>query len=242
MAAVVAVPFSQAARLGAVPGFLIAGVIVGPSGLALIDNITEIGHLAEIGVVLLLFVIGIEFKPSRLWKMKRLVFGLGTLQVIIAGALLGTVAYVIFDVSLRAAILIGPALALSSTAFVLQLLTEQKLLITKYGQTSVAVLLLQDLAVVPLLILVPLLAMPELSIGEDIGLALAESLLILGVLVLLGRYFLHPLLHRVALSGNPEVFTASAVLIVLGTALATEHAGLSMAMGAFLAGLLKTHP
>ncbi len=134
--------------------------------------------------------------------------------------------------------LVGPALALSSTAFVLQLLTEQKLLGSQYGQTSIAVLLLQDLAVVPLLILVPLLAMPEMSIGEDIGLALAEALLILGVLVLLGRYFLHPLLHRVALSGNPEVFTASAVLIVLGTALATEHAGLSMAMGAFLAGLL----
>jgi monovalent cation:proton antiporter-2 (CPA2) family protein len=238
IAAVVVVPFSQAARLGAVPGFLIAGVIVGPSGLGLIDNISEIGHLAEIGVVLLLFVIGIEFKPSRLWKMRRLVFGLGTLQVILTGALLGTAAHVIFDVSLRAAILIGPALALSSTAFVLQLLTEQKLLVSKYGKTSVAVLLLQDLAVVPLLILVPLLAMPELSIGEDIGLALAESLLILGVLVLIGRYFLHPLLHRVALSGNPEVFTASAVLIVLGTALATEHAGLSMAMGAFLAGLL----
>jgi len=237
-AAVVAVPFSQAAKLGAVPGFLIAGVIVGPSGLGLINNISEIGNLAEIGVVLLLFVIGIEFKPSRLWKMRRLVFGLGTLQVIFTGALLGTAAHVIFDVSLRAAILIGPALALSSTAFVLQLLTEQKLLVSKYGQTSVAVLLLQDLAVVPLLILVPLLAMPELSIGEDIGLALAESLLILGVVVLLGRYFLHPLLHRVALSGNPEVFTASAVLIVLGTALATEHAGLSMAMGAFLAGLL----
>lgn len=238
VSAVIVVPFSQAAKLGAVPGFLIAGVIVGPFGLGLIDNISEVGHLAEIGVVLLLFVIGIEFKPSRLWRMRRLVFGLGTLQVVIAGAILGVVAHVMFDVSLRASILIGPALALSSTAFVLQLLTEQKLLISRYGQTSVAVLLLQDLAVVPLLILVPLLAMPELSIGEDIGLALAESLLILGALVLLGRYFLHPLLHRVALSGNPEVFTASAVLIVLGTALATEHAGLSMAMGAFLAGLL----
>ena len=238
VAAVIAVPFSQAAKLGAVPGFLIAGVLVGPSGLGLIDNISEIGHLAEIGVVLLLFVIGIEFKPSRLWRMRRLVFGLGTLQVLITGAILGTVAHVIFDVSLRASILIGPALALSSTAFVLQLLTEQKLLISSYGKTSVAVLLLQDLAVVPLLILVPLLAMPELSIGQDIGLALVESLLILGALVLVGRYFLHPLLHRVALSGNPEVFTASAVLIVLGTALATEHAGLSMAMGAFLAGLL----
>lgn len=238
MAAVVAVPFAQAAKLGAVPGFLIAGVIVGPSGLGLINNINEIGNLAEIGVVLLLFVIGIEFKPSRLWKMRRLVFGLGTLQVVITGALLGGVAYAFFDVSLRVAILIGPALALSSTAFVLQLLTEHKLLVSNYGQTSIAVLLLQDLAVVPLLILVPLLGMPELSIGEDIGLALIESLLILGVVVLLGRYLLHPLLHRVALSGNPEVFTASAVLIVLGTALATEHAGLSMAMGAFLAGLL----
>jgi len=238
MAAVIAVPFSQAAKLGAVPGFLIAGVIVGPPGLGLINNISEIGNLAEIGVVLLLFVIGIELKPSRLWKMRRLVFGLGTVQVLLTGVLLGVVSYIFFDIPLRAAILVGPALALSSTAFVLQLLTEQKLLASKYGQTSIAVLLLQDLAVVPLLILVPLLAMPELSIGEDIGLALVESLLILGLLVLLGRYFLHPLLHRVALSGNPEVFTASAVLIVLGTALATEHAGLSMAMGAFLAGLL----
>jgi monovalent cation:proton antiporter-2 (CPA2) family protein len=238
MAAVVAVPFSQAAKLGAVPGFLVAGVIVGPSGLGLISNISEIGNLAEIGVVLLLFVIGIELKPSRLWKMRRLVFGLGTLQVMLTAVLLAAVAYFFFDISLRAAILVGPALALSSTAFVLQLLTEQKLLRSQYGQTSIAVLLLQDLAVVPLLILVPLLAMPEMSIGEDIGLALAEALLILGLVVLLGRYLLHPLLHRVALSGNPDVFTASAVLIVLGTALATEHAGLSMAMGAFLAGLL----
>ena len=238
IAAVVAVPFFQAAKLGAVPGFLVAGVLVGPSGLGLISNISEIGNLAEIGVVLLLFVIGIELKPSRLWKMRRLVFGLGTAQVILTGAILGTVGYFIFDVPLRVAILVGPALALSSTAFVLQVLTEQKLLVSKYGQTSIAVLLLQDLAVVPLLILVPLLTMPELSIGEDIGLALAESLLILGLIVLLGRYLLHPLLHRVALSDNPEIFTASAVLIVLGTALATEHAGLSMAMGAFLAGLL----
>lgn len=238
VAAVIAVPFFQAAKLGAVPGFLIAGVIVGPYGFGLISNISEIANLAEIGVVLLLFVIGIELKPSRLWKMRRLVFGLGSLQVLFTGAFLGIGSYIFFDIPVRAAILIGPALALSSTAFVLQLLNEQNILMSKYGQTSLAVLLLQDIAVVPLLILIPLLAMPELGIGEDIGLALAESLLILGLLVLLGRYFLHPLLRRVALSGNAEVFTASAVLIVLGTALATEHAGLSMAMGAFLAGLL----
>jgi glutathione-regulated potassium-efflux system protein KefB len=238
IAAVVAVPLFQAIKLGAVPGFLIAGVIVGPSGFGLISNIGEIGNLAEIGVALLLFVIGMELKPSRLWDIRRLVFGLGGLQVILTGVCLGGVAYLLFDISLRTAILVGPALALSSTAFVLQLLNEQKLLVSRYGQASISVLLLQDLAVVPLLILVPLLAMPEMSISEDIGFALVESLLILGSLVLLGRYFLHPLLHRVALSGNSEVFTASAVLIVLGTALATEHAGLSMAMGAFLAGLL----
>ena len=238
IAAVVAVPFFQAVKLGAVPGFLIAGVIVGPYGLGLISNIGDIGNLAEIGVVFLLFVIGIELKPSRLWQMRRLVFGLGTLQVLLTGVLLGGMGYVFFGIPLRAAILVGPALALSSTAFVLQLLSEQKLLTSVYGRTSISVLLLQDLAVVPLLALVSLIAVPELSIGEDIGLALAESLLILGLVVLLGRYLLHPILHRVALSGNPEVFTASAVLIVLGTALVAEHAGASMAMGAFLAGLL----
>jgi monovalent cation:proton antiporter-2 (CPA2) family protein len=238
MAAVVAVPTFQAIRLGAVPGFLVSGVIVGPSGLGLIDNISEIGHLAEIGVVLLLFVIGIELKPSRLWLMRRLVFGLGSLQVLLTGILLGGIAYFVFDVSLRAATLIGPALALSSTAFVLQILIEQKSLTSTYGRASFSVLLLQDLAVVPLLALVPLLTIPELSIGKNIGFALAESILILGLIVLVGRFFLHPILHRVALSGNAEVFTASAVLIVLGTAMVTEHIGLSMAMGAFLAGLL----
>lgn len=238
VAAVIAVPIFQSIRLGAVPGFLVSGVIVGPSGLGLIDNVSEIGHLAEIGVVLLLFIIGIELKPSRLWLMRRLVFGLGTLQVLLTGILLGSVAYFAFGTSLRSATLIGPALALSSTAFVLQLLTEQKSLTSIYGRTSFSVLLLQDLAVVPLLALVPLLTITELSIGKDIGFALAESILILGLIVVIGRYFLHPILHRVALSGNAEVFTASAVLIVLGTALATKHVGLSMELGAFLAGLL----
>jgi len=235
---VIMVPLFQAAKLGAVPGFLVAGVIVGPYGFGLISNVEEIGNLGEIGIAFLLFIIGIELKPSRLWQMRRLVFGMGSLQVLITGAVLGSLVILVFDIPLRAAILIGPALALSSTAFVLQLLSEQKMLTSIYGRSSIAVLLLQDLAVVPLLALIPLLVLPDMSIGEDIGLALIESLLILGLVVVLGRYLLHPVLHRVALSGNPEVFTASAVLIVLGTALATEHAGLSMAMGAFLAGLL----
>ncbi|MCK4840307.1 MAG: cation:proton antiporter [Methylococcales bacterium] len=238
LAAVIVVPLSQSLKLGAVPGFLIAGVIVGPFGFGLINNITEIANFAEIGIVLLLFVIGIQLKPARLWQMRRLVFGLGALQLLFTGLLLGCISHFIFNIPLPVSILIGPTLALSSTAFVLQLLTEHKLLGSTYGRTSFAILLLQDLAVVPLLALLPLLATPEINIGKDIGVALAESLFILSVVILVGRYFLHPILHRVALSGNPEVFTASAVLIVLGTALITEHIGLSMAMGAFLAGLM----
>jgi len=238
IAAVVIVPLFQLARLGAVPGFLVAGVIVGPSGLAAIDNVSEISYLAEIGVVLLLFVIGIELKPSRLWLMRRQVFGLGSAQVLLSGAVLAAIALFFFGMPPSTSILVGPALALSSTAFVLQILASQKLLTTQYGRASVSVLLLQDLAVVPLLALIPLLAAPGVSIGADVGLALLESVAILALVVAVGRYLLHPLLHRVARAGSPEVFTASAVLIVLGAAMATEHAGLSMAMGAFLAGLL----
>jgi Kef-type K+ transport system membrane component KefB len=148
------------------------------------------------------------------------------------------VVYLFFGVSAKAAVLIGPALALSSTAFVLQILIEKKQLNSSYGRASFAVLLMQDLAVVPLLALVPLLGMKQMTISEDIGLALVESLLILIAVVVAGRYLLHPILHRVAESKNSETFTASALLIVLGTAVATEHAGFSMAMGAFIAGLL----
>ena len=237
-AAVMVVPLSRFAGLGIVPGFLIAGVAVGPSALGLIDNRAEIAHLAELGVVLLLFVIGIELKPSRLWLMRRMVFGLGVLQVAITGALISAVVYFAFGVEVRSAILIGPALALSSTAFVLQLLTEQKMLASNYGRTSVAVLLFQDLAVVPLLALASLLAVTDLTIEEDIGLALFEALIILVLIILGGRYLLQPVLHRIARLGSPEIFTASAVLLVLGTAVLMAKIGLSMAMGAFVAGLL----
>jgi monovalent cation:proton antiporter-2 (CPA2) family protein len=237
-AAVIVVPLSRFAGFGTVPGFLIAGVVVGPSALGLIDNAAEIGHLAELGVVLLLFVIGIELKPSRLWLMRRMVFGLGILQVVVTGVLITAAAYFVFGVELRSAILIGPVLALSSTAFVLQLLSEQKMLASDYGRTSVAVLLFQDLAVVPLLALASLLTVADLTIGEDIGIALLEALVILALIILGGRYLLQPVLHRVARLGSPEIFTASAVLLVLGTAVLMAQIGLSLAMGAFVAGLL----
>ena len=237
-AAVVAVPLFRVVGFGAVPGFLVAGVVVGPSGLALIDNVTEIGRLSELGVVLLLFVIGIELKPSRLWLMRRLVFGLGTLQVLSTGLLITAAVHLLLGVAFPAAAVIGPALALSSTAFVLQLLAERRALHSEYGRASLSVLLLQDLAVVPLLALVPLLTVQHLSVGADIAIALVEAIVILLAVVVGGRYLLQPILHRVAHTRSKEIFTAVTVLLVLGSAVLTEHLGLSMAMGAFIAGVL----
>lgn len=238
MAAVLLVPLCQRLRLGAIPGFLLAGIVVGPSGLALIHNINNIQHWAEMGVVLLLFVIGIELKPLHLWRLRRLVFGLGGLQVVVTGLILGSLGHFVFSLPITAAILVGPALALSSTAFVLPLITEQKLLLSSYGRAAFAILLLQDLAVIPLLALVPLLMLPELTLDMTLGVTFIKPLVVLGLLIALGRYLLTPILHRVALAGNSEVFTASAVLIVLGTASVTEAVGLSLSLGAFLAGLL----
>lgn len=237
-AAVVVVPLSRYLGLGIVPGFLIAGIAVGPSALSLIDNQTEITHLSELGVVFLLFVIGIELKPSRLWLMRNMVFGLGALQVTVVGVVISAVAYYVFDVDGRSAILIGPVLALSSTAFVLQLLSEQKLLASDYGRTSVAILLFQDLAVVPLLALASLLMVADMTISGDIGLELVKSLGILVLIVVGAHYLLQPVMERVARQGSPEFFTAFAVLLVLGTGLLMEKIGLSMAMGAFVAGVL----
>ncbi len=237
-AAVIAVPLFQSLGLGAIPGFLIAGIVLGPSGLGYIENYDEIRHLAELGVVLLLFVIGIKINPSRLWKMKKLVLGLGSLQILITGSVITLIVHLFLDSSWKISLLIGSALALSSTAFVIQLLTERKVLFTAYGKTSVAVLLLQDLAVVPLLAYVSLIATPELTIVEDVFFALAEALVILVLIIVTARYVLNPLLNMLVRFGSPEIFTASALLLVLGSALAMESIGLSMAMGAFIAGLL----
>ena len=237
-AAVIAVPLFQALRLGAIPGFLVAGVVLGPSGLGYIENYDDIARFAELGVVLLLFVIGVEINPSRLWKMKGLVLGLGTLQVLITGGLITIIAHELLSASWKISILIGSALALSSTAFVLQLLTERKMLASDYGRPSVAVLLLQDLAVVPLLAFVSLMAAPDSAVAGDFFLALGEGVAILLIIIYAARFVLNPLLKLLARLGSPEIFTASALLLVLGSAQAMESIGLSMAMGAFIAGLL----
>lgn len=237
-AAVIAVPLFQSLRLGAIPGFLVAGIVLGPSGLAYIENYDEIAHLAELGVVLLLFAIGIEINPSRLWKIKNLVLGLGSLQIIVTGCVITIITHELLNTSWKISLLIGTALALSSTAFVLQLLTDRKTLSSTYGKTSVAVLLMQDLAVVPLLAYVSLIAEPELTIAEDVFIALAEALVILALIIVIARFILNPLLNLLVKFGSPEIFTASALLLVLGSAQAMENIGLSMAMGAFIAGLL----
>ena len=164
--------------------------------------------------------------------------GLGSLQVLVTGGLITVLVHYFLDSSWNISLLIGLALSLSSTAFVLQLLTERKLLSSDYGKPSVSILLLQDLAVVPLLALVSLMVAPELTVGEDIFFAAVETLAILTLVVVAARYVLNPLLHILSRSGSPEIFTASALLLVLGTAQIMESVGLSLAMGAFIAGLL----
>jgi monovalent cation:proton antiporter-2 (CPA2) family protein len=237
-AAVIIVPVFQSLGLGAIPGLLVAGIVLGPSGLGYIENYNEIAHLAELGVVLLLFVIGIEINPSRLWKMKSLVLGLGSLQVLVTAGLITLLVHAFLDTSWKISLLTGAALALSSTAFVLQLLTDRKVLATEYGKTAVAVLLLQDLAVVPLLAFVSLIGAAELTTAENVLLALVEALVILVLIIVTTRYILNPLLKLLVRFSSPEIFTASALLLVLGSAQAMENIGLSMAMGAFIAGLL----
>jgi len=236
-AAVLIVPLFRFLKLGAVLGFLAAGMAIGPGGLALVTEVEEVRTLAELGVVFLLFIIGIELKPARLWLMRRQVFGMGSAQVLLTGLAL-TLALMAFSVEPRVALMLGLGLALSSTAFVLQILTERHELGTSHGRAAFAILLLQDLAVVPLLALVPLLAQPEGSMGGNIGLAIIEAVGMVAAVILFGRFMLRPALHQVALHGSQEIFLATALLLVLGTAVIIEKAGMSMAMGAFLAGLL----
>jgi Kef-type K+ transport system membrane component KefB len=173
-AAVVAVPLFQRLGLGAVLGFLAAGILVGPWGLGLIVAVGDIRQLAEFGVVFLLFVIGIELKPSRLWVMRRSVFGLGSAQVLATGAVI-TLASLMLGVPMRAALVTGFGLALSSTAFGLQILNDRGELGTTYGRSAFAILLLQDLTVVLLIALLPLLAQEGLSITQDVELAALET-------------------------------------------------------------------
>ncbi|MFT3735338.1 MAG: monovalent cation:proton antiporter-2 (CPA2) family protein [Rhodocyclaceae bacterium] len=234
-AAVLMVPIARKLGLGAVLGYLAAGVLIGPFGLRLIDDVEAILHFAEFGVVLFLFVIGLELQPSRLWVLRRQVFGLGSAQVLLSALALGGLA-VAFGIGWRAATLIGLALAMSSTALVLQSLAERQELSARHGRHAFAILLFQDLAVIPLLALLPMLSGGG---GLDVDwLDIAKAVGIIAAVIFGGRHLLRPAFKWIATLGSRETFTAAALLVVIGTTLLMEVAGLTASLGAFLAGVL----
>ncbi|HDS1729664.1 monovalent cation:proton antiporter-2 (CPA2) family protein [Pseudomonas putida] len=237
LAVVLLVPLAQRLRMGAVPGYLLAGMLIGPSVLGLLNNPDNVARLSEMGVVMLLFVIGLELSPQRLWTMRRALFGVGTLQVGLSAVVLGLLAYWLFDQSRPAAIVLGVGLALSSTAFGLQVLAERKDLGKPHGRLAVAILLFQDIAAIPLIAVVPLLG-GNVSTADEGAWPLLAVAVGIGVLIIFGRYLLTPVFKWTVGSGLPELSTATALLVVLGTAWLMEHVGVSMALGAFLAGVL----
>ncbi|QDQ26307.1 glutathione-regulated potassium-efflux system protein KefB [Chitinimonas arctica] len=232
--AVVAVPLLKRFGLASVLGYLAAGVAIGPWGLRLIDQPEAILHTTEFGVVLLLFIIGLELQPSRLWVLRRAVFGLGGAQVLLTSLLLGGAAWLL-GLPPLAAMVAGLALSLSSTAFVLQMLAEKHQLTSRHGRDGFAVLLFQDLAVIPLLAILPLLSPAAAAASRPS--AWVSLAAVLGV-ALGGRYVLRAVLRRVARANSHELFVMATLLIVMATAWGLEAAGLSMSLGAFLAGVL----
>ncbi|MDF2231537.1 monovalent cation:proton antiporter-2 (CPA2) family protein [Albimonas sp. CAU 1670] len=235
-AAVLAVPIFKRAGLGSVIGYLAAGALIGPYGLALVSDVQTVVGFAEFGVVLLLFVIGLELRLGRLWRMRYEIFGLGLAQVVLTGALLFPLLRMV-GFGWRGALVLGGALALSSTAFAVQLLRERGDLTRPYGDRSFSILLFQDLAIVPLLAMIAILA----PFARGDALDPQNALLALGAvaaLIVVVRYGMGPLLTVIARSKADEVFTAAALLVVIGSALAMHAVGLSMAMGAFIAGVL----
>ncbi len=237
VAAVVIVPVFQRLRSSPVLGYLAAGLLIGPHGLAFIHESESAHALAEFGVIFLLFMIGLDLSFARLRALKKYVFGLGSLQVIFTWFLIGVIAWW-GGASVETASIIGGGLALSSTAFVLQLLTERGERATRFGQVSFAILLLQDIAVIPLLIFVSLLAQGEGSFIAAVGGATLRAAVALALVVTLGRLILRPLYRLIAATNSSELFVATTLLTVLGTGWLMSLGGLSMALGAFLAGLI----
>ncbi len=244
-AAVIAVPLSKYLGLGAIIGYLGAGLIIGPGGLGLVSEVQDVLHFAEFGVVLMLFLIGLELEPRRLWSLRRPIFGWGSAQVLACAAALFLGVYALgqlFPEQLggwKTPLVAALGLALSSTAIALQVMGERNLLPTPGGQAGFSILLFQDVAAIPILALLPLLGRES---GQNAGdFPWAELLKIVGVIagiVLGGRLLLRPLLRWIARSRTPEIFTAAALLLVVGIAALMQQVGLSMGLGAFLAGVL----
>ena len=245
LAAVVGVPIAKHLGLGSVLGYLIAGIIIGPFALGLVgQDVTDIMHFAEFGVVMMLFLIGLELQPKKLWKMRMPILGLGGLQVIITMVLL-TLLALAFDLHWKMALAIGMILALSSTAIVLQTLSEKDLLRTDAGKSAFSVLLFQDIAVIPMLTLLPLLATLPVESSQSLGHteleAWQQAALVFAVIsgiIIVGRYLVRPIFNWIARTGLREIFIATSLLLVLSITIAMQEIGLSPALGAFLAGVV----
>jgi monovalent cation:proton antiporter-2 (CPA2) family protein len=233
-AAIIAVPVFQRFKLGAVLGYLAAGLVIGPA-TGLVSDIDSVATVAEFGVVLFLFIIGLELKPTTLWALRKSIFGLGSGQMVGASLLLFAVGMAL-GLSWTSALVIGWALALSSTAIALAILDERRERETAHGKASFGILLFQDLTVVPLLALASLLA-PRGDGGMGLG-ELGVAFGAVAALILIGRFALNPLFHVLAKTGVREVMTAGALMIVLGAAFVMEEAHLSSALGALIAGVM----
>lgn len=234
-AAVVAVPIARRIGIGTVLGFLIAGIAIGPWGLGFIRDVDEILHFSELGVVFLLFIIGLELNPSKLWSLRRSIFGVGAGQVLLTAAILGGL-LLLTDFSWQAAVIGGIGLAMSSTAMALQMMREKGMNRNEGGQLGFSVLLFQDMAVIPALALIPVLVGSSNKDTDWAFIAMKVGAL-LGMLIG-GRYLLRPIFRYIAATGVREIFTAAALLVVLGSAMFMDALGVSMAMGTFIAGVL----
>jgi glutathione-regulated potassium-efflux system ancillary protein KefC len=240
-AAVLVVPLSKFLGLGSIIGYLVAGIAIGPWGLGLVSSVEDVLHFAEFGVVLMLFLVGLELEPKRLWNLRRPIFGWGAAQVLSCAAVLFAAGCAV-GAEWRVALVAALGLALSSTAIALQVFGERNLLKTPSGQAGFSILLFQDVAAIPILALLPLLAgatAAEQAIsGLDRALEAAKIIGVIGGIILGGRLLLRPVLRWIARSNTPEIFTAAALLLVVAIAALMQLVGLSMALGAFLAGVL----
>jgi glutathione-regulated potassium-efflux system ancillary protein KefC len=236
-AAVLAVPLAKALGLGAIIGYLAAGIAIGPWGIQLVTDPEQMLHFAEFGVVLMLFLVGLELEPRRLWALRKPIFGWGSVQLFGSAVLMGLIA-VAWGLDWRLALAAALGLAMSSTAIGLGVLNERNLMATSSGQSVLSVALLQDVAAIPILALLPLLAVSDVQASGGGWWGAAKALAVIVAIVLGGRLLLRPALRWIARSDTPEIFTAAALLLVVATAALMQSVGLSMALGAFLAGVL----
>ncbi len=236
-ASVIAVPIMKRLGLGSVLGYLAAGTAIGPWGLGFVENVDDIRHFAEFGVVLLLFIIGLELKPKRLWKLRRPIVGMGGSQLLLTTVLLLLIGLAL-GYSFNVSLVVAMALSLSSTAIALQSLKERNLMSTNAGNSAFSVLLFQDIAVIPILALLPALGVVVGDTGQSVWLGMLKAVAVIGAIVVGGHYLTRPIFRYIANTGMREIFTAFSLLLVFGISLLVNAVGMSMALGAFLAGVL----